>query len=152
VTLPSGTGFGGARPFFSPGAGPGGGPAPNGSFAPTGSVPSGGSFPRGGSFPGGGGGPGGGGLFGTAAPAGVDQSAWTTATQACQSLRPTAGPNGGNANNSALAAYRNCLAEHGVRPTTGPVNTADPTYVAAEQACAALRPNRATPSASPSAG
>jgi hypothetical protein len=48
-----------------------------------------------------------------------------------------------------LAAYRNCLSEHGVTATAGPPDTADATYVAAEKACAALRPARPTASTSP---
>jgi hypothetical protein len=69
--------------------------------------------------------------------------------QACASLRPTGGPGG---NNSAFAAYRNCLSEHGVTLNGGPVNTADPKYAAALKACAPLRPTgRPQPSPSPSA-
>jgi hypothetical protein len=45
-------------------------------------------------------------------------------------------------NDSALAAYRNCMTEHGVNVTSGPTNTADPTYAAAEKVCAALRPTQ----------
>jgi hypothetical protein len=126
VTLPSGTGQG-----FGPGAGasPGARPSDFPSARP--------SDGQGGGFPGGGGG---GGLFGTAAPDGVDQATWTKAIAACASVRPTGGPNGG-ANNSAFVAYRNCLSEHGVTQTSGPVDTADPAYVAADKACAALRPS-----------
>ncbi len=124
---PGGFTGGGARPTFSPGAG-------------------------GGFRNGGGGGFGGGGFLGTQAPAGIDQATWTKATQACASLRPTAAPGGGGQNNSAFTAYRNCLSDHGVKQTTGPINTADPTYVAAEKACAPLRPSgRPRPSGTPAA-
>jgi hypothetical protein len=95
----------------------------------------------------GGGGFGGGGI-GNQKPANVDQATWDKAQQACASVRPSFGANGGGAgggaaNNSALAAYRNCLSEHGVTASTGPntqLNTADPTVAAAVSACAALRP------------
>jgi hypothetical protein len=103
------------------------------SARPSGTRPSGGF---------GGGGFGGGGIFGTQAPAGVDQSTWDNAQQVCASLRPTARPSGtGNPGNSAQRAYRNCLNDHGVSPTAG-LNTADPTVAAAMQACAPLRPTR----------
>jgi hypothetical protein len=105
------------------------------------------------------GGFGGGGLGGlsSAAPAGVDAATWQKAQQACQSVRPTAGPDGGGfggggANNSALTAYRNCLSEHGVTATAGTagLNTADPTVAAAITACAPLRPTaRPNPTPTP---
>jgi hypothetical protein len=124
VTLATGNaqGFPGGGEGFTPGARLSGNP----SFSP-------GSFGPGG---------GGGGFFSTTAPQGVDQATWTKATQACASVRPTAGPSGGARNDSALAAYRNCMTQHGVNLTSGPANTADPTYVAAEKVCAALRPSR----------
>jgi hypothetical protein len=99
----------------------------------------------------GGGGFGGGGFFGTQAPAGVDQATWDKAMKACQGLRPTAGPSG-RPGNSQFAAYRNCLAQHGVNATAGPVNTADPTFQAADKICAPLRPTaRPRPSGTPAA-
>ncbi|MEN3306453.1 MAG: osmoprotectant transport system substrate-binding protein [Micromonosporaceae bacterium] len=104
---------------------------------PSGVRPSGG--------PGGGGGfPGGGGGF--QKPAGVDDATWQKAQTACASLRPSGGP-GGNRDNGATRAYRDCLSNHGVTASAGPLNTADPKVAAAEQACAVLRPSTA-----PSAG
>jgi hypothetical protein len=111
--------------------------------------------PSGGTGNGGGGGGFGGFAFGNNPPAGVDQATWDKAMQACQSVRPSFGGNGG-ANNTALVAYRNCLTEHGVvlpsgRPSAGPgggggfgglgsLNTADPKVAAALAACEPLRP------------
>lgn len=107
-----------------------------------------------------GGGFGGGGFaFGNNPPAGVDQATWDKAMQACASVRPSFGANGG-ANNSELVAYRNCLTEHGVTfPSAGPsggprgggfgglggLNTADPKVAAALNACAPLRPTGGAP-------
>jgi hypothetical protein len=91
---------------------------------------------------------GGGGLFGSTAPSGVDPQAWQKAQQACASLRPSAVPGGGNRNNGANTAYRNCLTEHGVT-VSGPIDQLDPKdskVAAAMQACAVLRPS-AQPSA-----
>jgi hypothetical protein len=49
-------------------------------------------------------------------------------------------PAGAQRNDGAYAAYRNCLAGHGVIfPTAGTLDTPDP-KVAATQACAPLRP------------
>ena len=83
--------------------------------------------------------------FGGAAPSGVDPSTWAAAQQACAGVRPSfGGGNGGRgANNGAIAAYRNCLRDHGVTASTGPdaLNTADPKVAAAVQACAPLRPS-----------
>jgi hypothetical protein len=139
VTLPSrGTGgFGNGGQFRS------GSPRPSRSPGAT----------RGpGGFGGGGFGGGGGGFFGTQAPPGVDQATYDKAVQACASLRPTAGPGGGTGNNSQFAAYRNCLAQHGVNMTAGPLNTADPTFAAADKICAPLRPTaRPRPSGTPAA-
>jgi hypothetical protein len=100
------------------------------------------------------GGPGGGGRgfggFGDQAPPGVDQATWDKARQACASVRPSFGPGGGN--NSALAAYRNCLRDHGVTASAGPseLKTSDPTVAAAVKVCEPLRPTR-RPAPSPSA-
>lgn len=121
VTVPSG------RPTDRPTARP--------SARPSGVRPSGN---RGG-FPG----------FGGAAPSGVDPSTWAAAQQACAGVRPSfGGGNGRGGNNGAIAAYRNCLRDHGVTASTGPeaLNTADPKVAAAMQACAPLRPS-ARPSA-----
>ncbi len=101
--------------------------------------------------PGGGGGFGGGagvgGLFGSTAPSGVSEQTWQAAQQACASLRPSFGPgrNGGGGNNSAIAAYRNCLQDHGLPASAGGLNnlnTADPKVAAAITACAPLRPSQ----------
>jgi hypothetical protein len=76
--------------------------------------------------------------------AGVDRETWQKAQEACASVMPTAGAGGfGGGNNSAFAAYRNCLTEHGVAASAGAgmqLNTADAKVAAAEKACAALRP------------
>ena len=83
------------------------------------------------------------------------------AFQACASLRPTGGFGGGFGLNSAqAAAYRNCLTIHGVKlptpPTTTPGQTGstggfrggfgqlanNPTFQAAQKACANLLPAR----------
>ena len=112
---------------------------------------------------GGGGGGFGGFAFGNQPPAGVSQETWDKAMQACSSVRPSFGGNGG-ANNSALVAYRNCLTEHGVtfpsgRPSAGTgggggggfggLNTADPKVAAALTACEPLRPTGGPPRTSP---
>ena len=85
----------------------------------------------------------------------VDPNVLAQARQACANLRPSggfgAGP--GGQGNPAMQAYFDCLAQHGVTvPTTvagattnGPPPTFDrndPTYQAAQQACASLRPQR----------
>jgi len=95
---------------------------------PSGVRPSGRGF---GGFPG----------FGNEPPSGVDQQTWDAAQQACASVRPSFGPRAGG-NNSAIAAYRNCLRDHGVTMAGGPgqLNTADPKVAAAMQACAPLLP------------
>lgn len=104
------------------------------------------AFPSGQPRPSGSGGfrGGGGGFFGTAAPDGVDQQTWEKAQKACESLRPTAFPNGGgNGGGGREAAYRNCLTEHGVT-VSGPVDqldTADAKVAAAVTACAPLKPS-----------
>jgi hypothetical protein len=93
-----------------------------------------------------------GGLFGDNGqpPAGVDQTTWDAAQQACASVRPSFGAGRGNRDNGAAAAYLNCLRDHGVTSSTGPnrLNTADPAVAAAVQACAPLRPSGA-PAPSP---
>lgn len=120
-------------------------PSGNASGRPT-------AFPSGQPRPSGSGGfrGGGGGFFGTAAPDGVDQQTWEKAQKACESLRPTAFPNGGNGNGGGGgrdAAYRNCLTEHGVT-VSGPVDqldTADAKVAAAVTACAPSSPALALP-------
>jgi hypothetical protein len=77
--------------------------------------------------------------FGNQPPPGVDAGTWQNAQQACASLRPSAGP---GRDNGAFAAYRNCLADHGVT-MSGPanqLNTADPKVAAALKTCEPLRP------------
>ncbi|MFC4042247.1 hypothetical protein ACFO1B_27800 [Dactylosporangium siamense] len=129
---------------------PTGRPDGNPSGRPT-AFPSGQPRPSGSGFPGRGNGSGfpggGGGFFGTAAPNGVDQQTWEKAQKACESLRPTAFPGGGNGNGNGGgnrdAAYRNCLTEHGVT-VSGPVDqldTADAKVAAAVTACAPLKPS-----------
>ncbi|MDI1461782.1 hypothetical protein QEZ54_12430 [Catellatospora sp. KI3] len=97
--------------------------------------------------------PGGGFPGGNFLPEGVTQEAWQKAQEACASVRPSFGPGGngfrnGGRDNGANAAYRNCLAEHGVQFQQGQqLSTADPAVVKAMEACAVLRPS-ASPAAS----
>ena len=93
---------------------------------------------------GGGGGFGGGGFanrFNTP-PAGVDPTKYKAALAACQSKLPTGG--GNPVNNTAFAAYRSCLSDHGVTlPTTGgagAINRNDPKVKAALATCQPLLP------------
>jgi hypothetical protein len=118
---------GGAMPSGAPGGGPGGA-MPSG--GPGGAVPGGGGFGR---------------------PEGVDDATWQKAQQACQSVMPSFGPGGGQRNNAAFTAYRNCLSDHGVTLQGGPqdLNTTDPKTAAAVKACEALRPT-ARPTGAPS--
>ena len=81
-------------------------------------------------------------------PPGVDQSTFDAAMQACANLRP-AGGGGGGRGGAAGAAYRSCLADHGVTvPSTssgGPppsIDRNDPNFASANQVCRALLPNR----------
>jgi hypothetical protein len=82
-------------------------------------------------------------------PAGVDAATWQKAQQACASSRPSGGPrNGGNRNNGAFTAYRNCLTDHGVTMSAGPngLDANDPKVADAMKACEPLRPTgRPTP-------
>ncbi len=83
------------------------------------------------------------------------------ALQACASLRPTGGFGGfGGLNSPVAAAYRNCLEIHGVKLPTTPTTTPgqppstggfrggfgqvanNPTFQAAQKACASLLPAR----------
>jgi len=139
VTLPSGGT--GTRPSGGTGTRPSGNPSGMPTDRPT-ARPSGSAFP-------GGDGRGQGGFV----PSGVDPTKWAQAQEKCSSLRPSGqggfggtgqgGPGGGN---GANAAYRNCLSEHGVTLQDGQaLNTADAKVVAAEKACAVLKPS-ATPS------
>jgi len=90
---------------------------------------------------------GGGGFNGQfSAPPGVDQATFDAAQQACASLRPAGGP--GGRGGAAGAAYRSCLADHGVTvPSTssgGPppsIDRNDPNFAAANQTCRALLAN-----------
>jgi hypothetical protein len=91
--------------------------------------------------------------YGNQPPAGVDAATWQQAQQACASLQPSAGArNGGNRNNAAVTAYRNCLSDHGVTMSTGPggLDANNPTVAAAMKACEPLRPTP-RPTASPTA-
>ena len=140
VNLPTGAGGrspGAGRPSFS--ARPSFSPNPSFSPRPDRSGRPGASGGTGGGF--------GGGFFGTNPPAGVDANTWAKATQACAGLRPTATA---TRDSSAVQAYRNCLAEHGVTATAnlGQLNTADPAVAAALQTCAPLRPTAPAPSPS----
>ncbi len=77
-------------------------------------------------------------------PADVDQATWDKAQTACSSLRPSFGAgNGrsGGADNGAMAAYRNCLREH------GSTDAASPSAEAAA-ACAVLKPTAAASASS----
>jgi hypothetical protein len=81
----------------------------------------------------------------------VDPTAYASAQAACASVRPSfgGGPGGGNfggggngGDNGAVAAYTNCLKNHGVTVTDiNALNTADPSTSAAMTACAALKPS-----------
>jgi hypothetical protein len=74
--------------------------------------------------------------------------------KACASLRPAGGGGGGGGgggifgNSAQSLAYRNCLQQHGVTlPAAGSQPggfTNNPTFQAAAQACAALRPSRSS--------
>jgi hypothetical protein len=118
---------------------------PSGGFSrgPEGSRPSGMPRPSGSGFPRSGGGfPGG---MGMQKPDNVDQATWDKAVAACAAQLPSGRP-GGNRDNGANAAYRNCLRDHGV--TGGQANANDETVKKAQEACQVLRPQ---PSATPSA-
>jgi hypothetical protein len=132
---PSGFPRGSGRPSNRPSG------APRPSFNPS-DRPS-----RGAGFPGRGGQGGFGELFGSTPPSGVSQQTWDKARQACASVLPSFGPGQGRGgrDNGALAAYRNCLQDHGVTASGAPdqLNTADPKVAAAVQACAALKPTTA---------
>lgn len=83
-------------------------------------------------------------------PSGVDQQAFDAAEQACQDLRPTlgqGGPGGPGIDASALAAFRSCLADHGVTLTAdqNPFRDLDrskPDVRSAFDTCAPLLPQR----------
>jgi len=115
------------------------------------------SFPRGtgtsSSTPPSGGFPGGG--FGGAGAL-RNNPKFASAAKACNSLRPSGGFGRSGFNSAAFDAYRNCLKLHGVTlPSGGPgsstsgvpsvppttFDTSNPTFQAAESACAALRPS-----------
>jgi hypothetical protein len=120
---------------------------PSGGFSrgPDGNRPSGMPRPSGSGFPRGGGGfPGG---MGMQKPADVDQATWDKAQAACAAQLPSGRP-GGNRDNGANAAYRNCLRDHGVAQNGGQPDANDETVKKAQEACQVLRPQ---PSATPSA-
>ena len=75
-------------------------------------------------------------------PAGVDPTKYKAALAACMSTLPTRGVN--PQNNSAFAAYRSCLKDHGVTlPTAagaGSINRNDPKVKAALKTCRPLLP------------
>jgi len=148
-----------ALPSGGPGQGGGPGGQASGQPGQPGEQPSG--LPSGAPSAGGSGlpsgGPGGGRPSGVL-PSGVDASAFASANEACASLRPTGGPGGGQGgiDQSALAAYRSCLSDHGVTVTgrLDQLSTTDPTTSAALATCAPLRPTRSgspAPTASGSA-
>ncbi|HWG75028.1 MAG TPA: hypothetical protein VG184_13340 [Acidimicrobiales bacterium] len=105
----------------------------------------------------------------TTLPAGVTQQQYQGALTACRSERPTGrfGPGGvAGPQSAAFKAYTNCLQLHGAAlpgrggfsttSTTGASSTtaasttlatAGPTFQAAQQACASLRPTFAGPGA-----
>ncbi|MFY1636250.1 hypothetical protein ACN27F_23755 [Solwaraspora sp. WMMB335] len=102
----------------------------------------------------GGGGPGGGGPGGgfgdMLRPADVDDATWAAAQEACQSALPAgrgasaapggpSGVDGTEAERSATAAYRNCLAERNVE-WTADLDESDPAIAEAMAACEPLRP------------
>jgi len=109
--------------------------------------------PRGDGGGNGGGFGGGNGQF--SAPPGVDPATFASAQQSCANLRPAG--NGGVRGGAAAAAYRSCLADHGVTvPSTssgGPppsIDRNDPNFAAANQACRALLPTRGSSNSSSS--
>lgn len=124
ITLPSGGpgGFGGVRP--------------SGSFTRPTDRPTG-DFPT--ARPAGSGRPGGFGGGFLQKPSDVDQATWDKALSACSSLRPSfgGGAGRGGAGNGAVAAYLNCLRDHG--------SSAGNPSADAEKACAVLKPTT-TPS------
>jgi hypothetical protein len=89
-----------------------------------------------------------GGTPGGSLPAGVDQQKLQDAFKACGG--PGNGFPGGGQNTQAFQAYTSCLGDHGVKvpkqtgstPATFDRNSA--AFVAANKACAALLPTRAT--------
>jgi hypothetical protein len=97
-------------------------------------------------------------------------SQYQAAYSTCRADLPTGGFGGGGAavNSPAFAAYRNCLAIHGVTlPSTPPSSSGstgtpgsgadfgslanNPNFRAAQQACAALAPTRSTTTTVPAA-
>ena len=113
----------GAPPSGEPGGGPSGGPDPAAASG----------------FPGG-------------LPAGVDQGTFDAARAACSDLAPTGGPGGPAAlDDSAVAAFVSCLADHGVTVPAGAdgigaLDRSDRTVAAALTTCSPLLPE---PAASP---
>jgi hypothetical protein len=80
-----------------------------------------------------------GGRFGELRPTGVDDATWQKAQEACRGSLPTrrTGASGAPGGRGGNAAYRNCLADHGVQLAPG-LNTADPLVAAAMKTCAVL--------------
>jgi len=128
ITLPTAraSGFPTARPSGLPGGRPSGFPGGRLTARPSGE-------------PGQGQGQGGFGNF--QRPEGVDEQTWQKALQACSSLRPSRFPGGGGPGasrrpgNDALAAYLNCLSEHGVTYSPGQTLPED------AKVCEVLRPS-----------
>jgi hypothetical protein len=94
--------------------------------------------------------PGGGNGTGGRFPQGVDASAFAKAMEACASLRPSGEPGfgnfggrpGGGNGDGRNAAYRNCLAEHGVTLQDGQQpDASDPKVAAALKTCEVLKPS-----------
>jgi len=89
---------------------------------------------------------------------GIDGDAFEAAREACEDLLPEGavmfgGPGGAGIDESALRAYRSCMADHGVDlPEPGPAGTDgaappaisvdrdDPEFAEAQETCAALLP------------
>jgi hypothetical protein len=139
IALPTGraSGFPTARPDAFPSGRPSGFPGGR----PT-------ARPSGGFGQGQGQGQGQGGFGNFQRPEGVDEQTWQKAMEACNSLRPSGFPGRGGFNgsrgpgqgNGALAAYFNCLSEHGVTYSPGQ------TLPDAAKVCEVLRPSgTATP-------
>jgi hypothetical protein len=93
--------------------------------------------------------PGGPGAFAGGLPDGVDQATFDAAQAACADLAPVAGPGGAGGpvqiDESAVAAFRSCLADNGVEVADGQdpmrdLDRGDPTVKAALDTCSPLLP------------
>lgn len=133
-------------PEFDGAGGNGDGTPPSG--MPTGAPPSG--FPTDGQ-----GGPAAGGFPGgllMQKPDDVDQSTWDAAVSACADVAPSfqpgqGGPGGGQPDETALAAFKNCLTENGVTVPDGDnwlreLDRNDATVAAAFEKCSPLLPQQ----------